>query len=93
MSALKRFRFLLYDSDDPETYQIPAEADVQRGGTLKKACLQKKNAFSTKKLQKKVFFWGFQGLHRNASNSFCMPLMTLKLTRHSPHHSRQVLQH
>ena len=63
MPALKRFGFLLYDSDDPETHQIPAQSDVQRVGTIKKACLQKKNAFSTKKFQKKVFFWGFQGLH------------------------------
>ena len=63
MPALKRFGFLLYDSNDPETHQIPAQSDVQRVGTIKKACLQKKNAFSTKKLQKKVFFGGFQGPH------------------------------
>ena len=36
MSALKHFGFLLYDSDDPETYQITAESDLQRGGTIKK---------------------------------------------------------
>ena len=33
MSALKRFGFLLYDSDDRNTYQIPAQSDVQCGGT------------------------------------------------------------
>ena len=62
MPAPKRFGFLLYDADDPETYQIPAESDVQRVWTTKKACLGKKLRLVPKTFQKKVFIWGFQCL-------------------------------
>ena len=39
-SALERFHFLLYDSDDFQTHKSTIQSDVQLVATIKNACLE-----------------------------------------------------
>ena len=62
-SALKRFGFLLYDSDDAQIYKMAFQLDPQGVPRIKTANLLRKFAFSAKKTSKKLGFSGSSGLH------------------------------
>ena len=62
-SALKRFGFLFYDSDDAQNHQLAAQLDAPGAAAFKKDnFMENKFAFRAKKRQKNGFF-GFSGLH------------------------------
>ena len=62
ITALDRFAFLLYCSDDAQIYRVVAQLDVQGVAIIKAASLMGKKLFQAKKLQKKRVFWGFHVL-------------------------------
>ena len=62
-SALKRFGFLLFDSDDAQIYKMAFQLDPQGVPRIKTAKLLRKFAFSAKKTSKKLGFSGSSGLH------------------------------
>ena len=61
-SALKRRGFLLYDSDDAQTYRLAFQLDAQVSTTIKTETLGKKLRFEPRKPQK-IGFPGSTGLH------------------------------
>ena len=62
-SALKRFGFLLYDSDDAQTHHLAAQLDASGAATLKKTILWKTNLRFEPKNVEKMGFLGSSGLH------------------------------
>ena len=52
-SSLKRFGFLLYDSDDAQIYRLAFQLDAQVFTTIKTETLAKSCVFSQKKTSKK----------------------------------------
>ena len=70
-STLKRFGFLLWDSDAAHTHRIVAQLDLQGVTTIKKAILYiKKMRFERQRRQKN----GFSGVFRSALKRFAILL-------------------
>ena len=59
ITALNRFAFLLYCSDDHQNYRVVAQLDVQGVPIIKWASLKGRKFVSGQKTSKKRVFWNF----------------------------------
>ena len=81
INPLMRFAFLLYCSDDAQTYRMAAHLVVEGVPIIKRANLVGKKYVLGEKTSKKRVFWGFPiKLQENALQFCCNAPIKLKLT-------------
>ena len=78
----ERFAYLLYSSDQAQTYRVATFLIVEGEQIIKMTSLVKKSKFYAEKIRKKNgFFWGFPTiLQENAWENCCIDPIELKIT-------------